>query len=132
MKKIIDEANAAAQKMTLHEDADAKYAAFCKRWVVIDATSKEWIGKLDKMVEVFVGIVDRLIDLLTLLVGELVRESRTVLCSIQCRLGRVDEGLHRVARLNALLHLALDTGVRVVQDGEEDVDQDEEHEDDVR
>ena len=53
MKKIIDEANAAAQKMTLHEDADAKYAAFCKRWVVIDATSKEWIGKLDKMVEVW-------------------------------------------------------------------------------
>jgi len=53
MKKVIDEANAAAQKMTLHEDADAKYAAFCKRWVVIDATSKEWIGKLDKMVEVW-------------------------------------------------------------------------------
>merc|ERR1739844_251151 len=53
MKKIIDEANAAAQKMTLHEDADAKYAAFCKRWVVIDVTSKEWIGKLDKMVEVW-------------------------------------------------------------------------------
>ena len=53
MKKALDEANAAAQKMTLHEDADAKYAAFVKRWVVIDATSKEWIDKLVKMVAVW-------------------------------------------------------------------------------
>lgn len=39
--------------MTLHDDCDAKTAAFTKRWVVIDATSKEWIDKLTKMVDVW-------------------------------------------------------------------------------
>jgi len=53
MKATLEEANQAAAKMTLHEDADAKYAAFVKRWVVIDAASKEWIDKLQKMVEVW-------------------------------------------------------------------------------
>ena len=53
MKKTLDEANQAAQKMTLHEDADAKYAAYVKRWTVIDAIAKEWIDKLTKMVEVW-------------------------------------------------------------------------------
>jgi len=53
MKKTLEEANAAAQKMTLHEDADVKYAAYTKRLAVIEATSKEWIEKLEKMVEVW-------------------------------------------------------------------------------
>ena len=53
MKKVLDEGNTAAQKMTLHEDADAKYAAFSKRWVVIEATTKQWIEKLDKMAGVW-------------------------------------------------------------------------------
>jgi hypothetical protein len=53
MKSTLEEANQAAAKMTLHEDADAKYAAFVKRWAVIDATSKEWIDKLTKMVDVW-------------------------------------------------------------------------------
>lgn len=53
MKKVLDEGNTAAQNMTLHEDCDAKYVAFSKRWVVIEATTKEWIEKLDKMAEVW-------------------------------------------------------------------------------
>jgi len=53
MKAVLDEANAAAQKMTLHDDADAKYAAFSKRWAVIDATAKDWIDKYEKMVAVW-------------------------------------------------------------------------------
>ena len=53
MKALLEEANAAAQKMTLHDDADIKYAAFVKRWIVIDATCKEWIKKLDEMVAVW-------------------------------------------------------------------------------
>ena len=53
MKKTLEEANAAAQKMTLHEDADIKYAAYTKRLAVIDATSKDWIAKMEKMVEVW-------------------------------------------------------------------------------
>ena len=53
MKKTLEEANAAAQKMTLHEDADVKYAAYTKRLGVIEATAKEWIDKLQKMVEVW-------------------------------------------------------------------------------
>ena len=53
MKQLLEESNAAAQKMTLHEDADIKYAAFLKRWVVIEATAKDWIDKLDKMVGVW-------------------------------------------------------------------------------
>lgn len=39
--------------MTSHADADAKYAAYKKRWTVIDATAKDWIGKYEKMVEVW-------------------------------------------------------------------------------
>jgi len=53
MKHTLDEANAAAQKMTLHKDADEKYEAFTKRWVVIEATAKDWIDKYEKMVAVW-------------------------------------------------------------------------------
>jgi len=53
MKQLLEESNTAAQKMTLHDDADIKYAAFLKRWVVIEATAKDWIDKLDKMVGVW-------------------------------------------------------------------------------
>ena len=40
-------------QMTLHDDADTKYAAFKKRWAVIDATAKEWMDKLQAMVGVW-------------------------------------------------------------------------------
>ena len=39
--------------MTLHDDADTKYAAFKKRWAVIDTTAKEWMDKLQAMVGVW-------------------------------------------------------------------------------
>lgn len=53
MKALLEEAYKAALKMTLHDDADTKYAAFIKRWAVIDETAKEWVGKLDSMVVVW-------------------------------------------------------------------------------
>ena len=53
MNHILEEANKSAQQMTSHGDADAKYAAFKKRWAVIDETAKDWIGKYEKMVEVW-------------------------------------------------------------------------------
>ena len=53
MRALLKEADEAAKKMTLHDDADAKHDAFVKRWAVIDATSKDWIVKLEKMVEVW-------------------------------------------------------------------------------
>ena len=39
--------------MTRHDDADTKYTAFKKRWVVIDATTKDWMGKLQSMVDIW-------------------------------------------------------------------------------
>lgn len=39
--------------MTSHGDADIKYAAYKKRWAVIDETAKDWISKFEKMVEVW-------------------------------------------------------------------------------
>lgn len=50
MNKILEDSNAAAKKMTLHEDADIKYAAYKKRWAVIDETAKNWIAKYESMV----------------------------------------------------------------------------------
>ena len=40
MNKVLEYSNAEAQKMCAHKDADMKYAAFKKRWVVIDETAK--------------------------------------------------------------------------------------------
>jgi len=53
MKGLLEESYKAAQKMTLHDDADLKYAAYKKRWDVIDATTKDWVAKLESMVEVW-------------------------------------------------------------------------------
>merc|ERR1712083_1175364 len=53
MNKILEHSNGEAQKMTAHADADMKYAAYKKRWVVIDETAKDWIAKYEKMVEVW-------------------------------------------------------------------------------
>ena len=53
MKAVLETSNESAQKMTSHADADAKYAAYKKRWEVIDATAKDWIVKYEKMVEVW-------------------------------------------------------------------------------
>jgi len=53
MNKILEHCNSEAQKMTAHGDADKKYAAYKTRWAVIDVTCKDWIGKYEKMVEVW-------------------------------------------------------------------------------
>jgi len=53
MNQVLEHSNAEAQKMCAHKDADMKYAAFKKRWVVIDETAKDWIGKYEKMVVVW-------------------------------------------------------------------------------
>jgi hypothetical protein len=53
MNQILEISKQSAQQMTSHADADAKYEAFKKRWVVIDATAKDWIGKYEKMVDVW-------------------------------------------------------------------------------
>ena len=53
MNQILEHSNAEAQKMTAHADADMKYAAYKKRWVIIDETAKDWIAKYEKMVEVW-------------------------------------------------------------------------------
>ena len=53
MNQILEISKESAQQMTSHADADAKYDAFKKRWVVIDATAKDWIGKYEKMVDVW-------------------------------------------------------------------------------
>jgi len=53
MKVVLDHSHESAQKMTSHADADAKYAAYKKRWEVIDVTAKDWIVKYEKMVEVW-------------------------------------------------------------------------------
>merc|ERR1712107_910388 len=53
MNNILEYSKEQAQKMTSHADADAKYAAYKKRWEVIDATAKDWIVKYEKMVEVW-------------------------------------------------------------------------------
>jgi len=48
MKAILESSNESAQNMTSHADADAKYAAYKKRWEVIDVTAKDWIVKYEK------------------------------------------------------------------------------------
>lgn len=53
MHNILEESNASALKMTLHDEADAKYKAFIGKWKIIDETAKEWISKLEKMVDVW-------------------------------------------------------------------------------
>ena len=53
MNKTLMDAFEAAQKMTVHDDPDAKHAANMKRWEVIDATAKDWIEKLQSMVDVW-------------------------------------------------------------------------------
>ena len=53
MKKTLDDANASAKKMTVHDDPDTKHAGMVKRWEVIDATASDWIGKYQSMVDVW-------------------------------------------------------------------------------
>ena len=50
MKKILDDGNAAAHMMHSHDDADKVYAAFVKRWEVVNAAIAGWIPKIETVV----------------------------------------------------------------------------------
>jgi len=47
------DADASAKKMTVHDDPDTKHTGMVKRWEVIDAAAKDWIEKLQSMVDVW-------------------------------------------------------------------------------
>merc|ERR1712179_247268 len=49
--KILNAANAAAQKMTTHKDADVEVAALRVRYEKIKAVSDLWMGKVDTLVK---------------------------------------------------------------------------------
>jgi len=49
--KVLNAANAAAQKMTTHKDADAEVAALRVRYEKVKAVSDNWMGKVDTLVK---------------------------------------------------------------------------------
>lgn len=53
MKKTIDNGNAAAHKMSMHDEADKTYAANCKRWEAVDAAIKDWVTKMEALVKMW-------------------------------------------------------------------------------
>jgi hypothetical protein len=53
MKKTIDNGNAAAHKMSMHDEADKTYAANCKRWEAVAAAIKDWITKMEALVKMW-------------------------------------------------------------------------------
>lgn len=53
MKKVIDDGNAAACKMTRHDEADKQYTASSSRWEVVNKMAGEWIKRMDGLVEMW-------------------------------------------------------------------------------
>jgi len=53
IKKVLDNGNAAAKKMTMHDEADRQYAANCKKWEAVDAAIKDWITKMQALVKMW-------------------------------------------------------------------------------
>merc|ERR1712176_1386114 len=49
--KVLDSANAAAQKMTTHSEADAEVAALRERYNKVKTTSDEWVKKVDVLLK---------------------------------------------------------------------------------
>ena len=49
--KVLEEAAASAQKMTSHQEADIKVAAFKERWTVSHECFKEWVARMTTLVE---------------------------------------------------------------------------------
>jgi len=49
--KVLEEAAASAQKMTSHQEADLKVAAFKERWTVVHECFKEWVARMTTLVE---------------------------------------------------------------------------------
>jgi len=53
MKTSLDHGNAAAHKMTMHDEADKTYAANVAKWTLVDTAIKEWIGKMEALVKMW-------------------------------------------------------------------------------
>ena len=49
--RVLEEAAAAAQKMTSHNEADIKVDGFKKRWTVVHECFKEWVASMTTLVE---------------------------------------------------------------------------------
>ena len=53
LKQVLDNGNAAAQKMTMHDEADKTYAENVKKWEVVDKCIKDWILKMEALVKMW-------------------------------------------------------------------------------
>lgn len=53
MKSTLDNGNAAAQKMSMHDEADKTYAENIKKWEVVDKCIKDWIVKMEALVKMW-------------------------------------------------------------------------------
>merc|ERR1712215_5412 len=49
--KVLEDAAASSQKMTSHQEADIKVAAFKERWTVVHECFKEWVARMTTLVE---------------------------------------------------------------------------------
>merc|ERR1711962_1485994 len=49
--RVLEEAAAAAQKMTSHNEADIKVDGFKKRWGIVHECFKEWVARMTTLVE---------------------------------------------------------------------------------
>ena len=53
IKQVLDNGNAAAQKMSTHGEADKTYAENVKKWEAVDKCIKDWIVKMEKLVKMW-------------------------------------------------------------------------------
>jgi len=53
MKTVLDNGNAAAQKMSMHDEADKAYAENIKKWETVDKCIKDWILKMEALVKMW-------------------------------------------------------------------------------
>jgi len=53
MKQVLDNGNAAAQKMSTHGEADKTYAENVKKWEAVDKCIKDWIVKMEALVKMW-------------------------------------------------------------------------------
>merc|ERR1719336_3301936 len=49
--RVLENAAASSQKMTSHQEADVKVAAFKERWTVVHECFKEWVARMTTLVE---------------------------------------------------------------------------------
>merc|ERR1712156_395684 len=49
--RVLEDAAESAQKMTSHQEADIKVAAFKERWTVVHECFKEWVARMTTLVE---------------------------------------------------------------------------------